>query len=402
MVVARAGAVADPPVKVPAALRPILRFTRLNARALQTVRRAVEEDDELRSRVLEAVDEDAIGRPAWLWLARPDRWREDLDALVAGVEEDRQESEAVREVTRLRRAVAGTEASARRAEAGLQRAEEDAARAREASAGDRAARREAEERAGRLEAEVARLDAERAAAVRAGKDLEDQVERERVDHEARVEAQPAGPDVAGLVGDLSDAASVAAGLGARLAEVARGLGGPGASAAPPGGGQDGGRARPGSERRRLARRRPRPLPGGVFEDSTGAAEHLFRLPGAVLLVDGYNVSMAVWPEQAILEQRRRLVDALEELHARTGVDPVVVFDGTAAGGPAPGSGSRSVRVRFTDADVEADDVVIASVDAFPLGRPVIVASSDQRVRTGARTRGANLITTPQLRSVLRR
>ncbi len=52
-----------------------------------------------------------------------------------------------------------------------------------------------------------------------------------------------------------------------------------------------------------------------------------RTPGAVLLVDGYNISHAVWWDQPIAEQRDRLVGALTELHARTGVEVDVVFDG---------------------------------------------------------------------------
>jgi predicted RNA-binding protein with PIN domain len=59
-------------------------------------------------------------------------------------------------------------------------------------------------------------------------------------------------------------------------------------------------------------------------------------------------------------------------------------------------------VRFTDAGVEADDVVIELVDAYPAARPVVVASSDRRVRSGARERGANIVSARQLLGLLRR
>ncbi|MBI2708347.1 MAG: NYN domain-containing protein, partial [Actinobacteria bacterium] len=148
------------------------------------------------------------------------------------------------------------------------------------------------------------------------------------------------------------------------------------------------------------RRRPAALPGGVLADSVEAADHLVRLATAVVLVDGYNVSMTAWPEEPIDAQRRRLVAALDELHARTGADPVVVFDGVAAGGATVDS--RCVRILFTDAAVEADDVVVDLVDGYPPSRPVVVVSSDERVRRGAAERGANVVSSAQFLVVLRR
>jgi len=48
-----------------------------------------------------------------------------------------------------------------------------------------------------------------------------------------------------------------------------------------------------------------PLPPGIFDDSVEAAEHLVRVPGVVLLVDGYNVSQLGWADLPIAEQRQR-------------------------------------------------------------------------------------------------
>jgi predicted RNA-binding protein with PIN domain len=102
------------------------------------------------------------------------------------------------------------------------------------------------------------------------------------------------------------------------------------------------------------------------------------------------------------EQRGRLLDACAELHARCGPDVEVVFDG-AGDEPTGGALVRAeVRYRFTPAGVEADDVILARLEEEPPARPVIVASSDRRVRDGARQRGANVIGARQLLGVLRR
>ena len=151
------------------------------------------------------------------------------------------------------------------------------------------------------------------------------------------------------------------------------------------------------------RRVPITLPGGVFDDSVEAAVHLLRTPGAVLVVDGYNVSMTAWPELKAADQRRRLVAGLDDLAARTLTPTEVVFDGAEVdGGWVPSAGRRLVRTRFSSVGVEADDVVIDLVQQLPAATPVIVASSDKRVREGARRGGANLLHAHQLVSLLRR
>ncbi len=148
---------------------------------------------------------------------------------------------------------------------------------------------------------------------------------------------------------------------------------------------------------------PLALPGGVFDDSVEAAEHLLRAPGAVLVVDGYNVTMTGWPELPAAEQRRRLVAAASDLAHRTATAVELVFDGAEVeplSVPAP---MRSlVRVRFSEPGVEADDVIIDMVGRIPAATPVIVASSDNRVRAAVRRRGANVLHARQLVTLLRR
>ena len=122
-----------------------------------------------------------------------------------------------------------------------------------------------------------------------------------------------------------------------------------------------------------------------------------------LLVDGYNVSLRGWPDLPISEQRRRLVDALTELAARSSCSVSVVFDGADPVWPASvPTTARVVRVSFSPADVEADDVILARVADIDRSRPVLVTSSDRRVQDGAAALGANVISSALLLAALRR
>jgi predicted RNA-binding protein with PIN domain len=151
------------------------------------------------------------------------------------------------------------------------------------------------------------------------------------------------------------------------------------------------------------RRVPLPLPAGLLDDSVEAVEHLLRAPGLLLLIDGYNVSMTGWPDLPVVEQRRRLLGALGEVAARTGTEVDVVFDGADVEPLSPPHQVRQlVRVRFSPPHVEADDVLLDLLGQIPAARPVVVASSDNRVREGARRRGANLAHARQLVGLLRR
>jgi predicted RNA-binding protein with PIN domain len=144
------------------------------------------------------------------------------------------------------------------------------------------------------------------------------------------------------------------------------------------------------------------LPPALWDDSPEAAEHLMRLPGVVLLVDGYNVSNAGWPGTPIAEQRQRLIDALTQLRARTGADVRVIFDGADVGDPQHvATTARAVHVSFSPPDVEADDLILHQVGELPGHRPVVVATSDRRVQQEADRAGANVISSSQLLRVLR-
>lgn len=110
------------------------------------------------------------------------------------------------------------------------------------------------------------------------------------------------------------------------------------------------------------------------------------LPGAHLIVDGYNVTKTGYPDLALSEQRERLIRSVSALVARTSVEATIVFDGAAVVA-APVS-TREVRVVFSPPGVIADDVIRRLVAAEPSGRVVIVVSSDREVADGVRRHGA--------------
>lgn len=451
MAVARAGEGAVPVEPAPAALRPFLQFAKLPVPALVAARRVLDADEAFRARVADELSEDDVGRAGWLFLTRPDGWQDDLDALVQGVDEARAEIADRRAENEARRRLAAVEAAARRAEEVASEARADAERAGDALADERRARREAvleteklATRARELQAERDRAraamaaaeaksgaaEAERRAASDALKGLEAEVEAYRDAVGPQPSATPEVPiapppalspapaentEAGAALGaaalaalSLADAlGAAAAALGAEIPlQEARSAGdAPGAAVVVPGSPPASAPAGREPRERRPARapgRSPSPLPPGILEDSNEAAEHLARVRQVVLLVDGYNVSQSAWPGTPIAEQRRRLVDALGELAARTGADVRVVFDGAeTVDPPSVATTSRVVRVRFSPPGIEADDVIVAEVAALPPVRPVVVATSDRRVRDECRVHGANLLRSSQLMGLLR-
>ncbi|MEA2974143.1 MAG: hypothetical protein QOG82_2601 [Actinomycetota bacterium] len=462
--VARAGEEATPIEPPPPALRPFLHFAKLPRPALVAARRVLDADEEFRARVLESVSESDIGRSGWIYLARPDGWEDELAALLAHAEDAGAAAGEKRAEGDARKRLAGAEAARRRAEDAAAASEAEATRAVAALADERKARRAAADDVARLERRLAQVTVERdrakEAASKAAAESEEggrlvaelrfaldqsqlaelaAVEDAAVAAEAAEEAAaavlsapltrvPSSPpiDTAGAAAALGEAAKAAAALAQALTGVAASLQPPGEGMGA-GSGAEGGpgaagasasaataataaEAPPPAARGPRALRRvrppvpqPVPLPPGIYDDSPEAAEHLVRVPGMVLLVDGYNVSLLGWPELPIAEQRPRLVDALAELSARSGVEVAVVFDGTDT--PYPGvvpATARPVRVQFSPPNVEADDVLISRVAELRPFRPVVVASSDRRVQAGSRLSGANVISSSQLLAVLHR
>ncbi len=423
----------------PTALRPFLGFARLSPAALSAIARVVDQDDDFRARVAASVDEDAVGRGAWLWLTRPDGWQDDLAAIEAEDRERRasraaEQREASDERSAARR-LAATQAALTRAETVGEERRLELDRLQLELDDVRRARTAADARAAELEATVADLEAARATAVRNLKEVEGRLVGRATELKAararlreleadapgpgpetrRQEVAPAqagdagatvpGPDLAAVARELARAAEGAAGLADGLAGLAAALEDRQAEAPPsplvpeptgpgPAGAEAAARPTP---------RTPVALPGGLLDDSVAAAEHLLRTPDAVLVVDGYNVTMTGWPGLGAAEQRRRLVALLSDLAARTCTRVELVFDGAEVDRGAvtvPAPARRWVRVRFSPPGIEADDVVLDLVAQLPAGRPVIVVSSDNRVREGARRGGANLLYSRQLLDTL--
>ena len=140
-------------------------------------------------------------------------------------------------------------------------------------------------------------------------------------------------------------------------------------------------------------RRARPRPRRWRRAAPRVLDQLLALPRAHLVVDGYNVSKTGWPQASLEVQRTRLLTGLAATVARTRCEVTVVFD-AAAGGPRPVVPTpRGVRVVFSPEGVIADDVIRDYVAAEPVGRVVVVATSDREVaadvaRDGARVVGA--------------
>ncbi len=136
-------------------------------------------------------------------------------------------------------------------------------------------------------------------------------------------------------------------------------------------------------------------------ESTGEPSRLnawLGLPAAHLIVDGYNVTKTGFPELTLALQRDRLVRLLGVLSARTSAEVTIVFDGAAVAVPAPPG--RGVRVLFSPPGVIADDVIRDLVAAEPIGRVLVVVSSDREVADDVRRRGARTASSSVLLALL--
>ena len=122
-------------------------------------------------------------------------------------------------------------------------------------------------------------------------------------------------------------------------------------------------------------------------DDPARLDQLLALPRAHLIVDGYNVTKRGFAEMSLEQQRKRLITGLGGIAAQTGDEVTVVFDGAERVHglpPAP----RNVRVLFSRKGDTADELIRQLVRAEPAGRPLVVVSSDREVADGVRRHGA--------------
>ncbi|MDQ1294790.1 MAG: hypothetical protein QG608_2675 [Actinomycetota bacterium] len=130
-------------------------------------------------------------------------------------------------------------------------------------------------------------------------------------------------------------------------------------------------------------------------------DRLLGVPQTHLLVDGYNVTKTGFAALALSQQRRRLVDGLAALAARTGKEITCCFDGAEV---ESGSAAlvRGVRVLFSAPGTTADDLIVRLVRAEPPGRPLVVVSTDAEVAARSREGGARTVPAPALLRLLER
>ena len=83
-------------------------------------------------------------------------------------------------------------------------------------------------------------------------------------------------------------------------------------------------------------------------DDTQWLDALLVVPGAHLVVDGYNVTKTGYGELPLEAQRTRLLAGLAGLASRTGAEVTCVFDGSEVSAAVTQPAARGVRVRWPD------------------------------------------------------
>lgn len=130
---------------------------------------------------------------------------------------------------------------------------------------------------------------------------------------------------------------------------------------------------------------------GRHADDPTLLEALLGVPTTHLVIDGYNVTKTGYGALALEAQRGRLLSGLGGLVARTGAEVTVVFDGSDTAVPVALPAPRGVRMLFSRTGETADEVVRRLVRHEPVGRPVVVVSSDKEVVDGVVRAGARAV-----------
>lgn len=142
-----------------------------------------------------------------------------------------------------------------------------------------------------------------------------------------------------------------------------------------------------ADRRELGRPgRPLEPPSELAEGTTEAARWL-AMHARLLIVDGYNATLALRSDRSLEEQRRWLIERLRPLVTRDGAAPVVIFDGDRSSGRMSDTGG--VEVRFSAAGVIADDEIVFAVAATD--DPVLVVTDDAELGARVRAEGGNVV-----------
>ncbi len=142
--------------------------------------------------------------------------------------------------------------------------------------------------------------------------------------------------------------------------------------------------------------------GSMAADDPALLEQLLALPRVHLVVDGYNVTKAAYGELPLEKQRERLSNGLAALASRSRCETTVVFDAADKVERPLVNRPRNVRVLFSPVGVIADDVIRELVAAEPVGRPVVVVTSDQAVVRDVVRDGARVVAAGALSRLLSR
>lgn len=425
------------------------------------MQQVLDRDDDFRERVADGADEKDLGRASWLFLHRPDGWGAELSLLRAAANEEHQEESATRREHAAERRLAQLGTTLTRLRDELAAAERSTASSERALASERTARLELERSRDELTQRAANLETDRSRAVRNLKDAEARdvgrldelraarsqigeleklvaqaqdlvaggegpaggegsghgefqrsesgvggpVESEIPERSAGITDRAAsspwdGTDPAAVASAVHQAAAAANALSLALDRAAQLLTPlPAEPESPVPADPDAAASSAAAKGSRPPRRSPIRLQRGVVEDSAQGVEQLLATPEVVVIVDGYNVSMEAWPLLDGGAQRSSLIAMLGAVQARTGASVHIVFDGDDDGRRPSVGAPLPVRVHFSHAEVEADDVVLDMVARLPTDRPVVVVSSDRRVRDGARRLGANIVRSSDLLSL---
>ncbi len=132
---------------------------------------------------------------------------------------------------------------------------------------------------------------------------------------------------------------------------------------------------------------------GLAEDDPAVVDEVLGVPGVHVIVDGYNVTKRGYGSLPLQAQRARLLSGLGALVGRAPESEItVVFDATAVvARPVGVAAPRGVRVVFSRSGQLADEEIIRLVRAEPVGRPVVVVTSDREVADTSRLSGARPI-----------
>ncbi len=398
VVVAQVGLRAVPPLEPPVSLKPFLRFTHKVPRpALRVARKVLDTDEAYRQRVCLVATEELIGAGGMLFVTRPEGWEEQLADLRQ--QDDTGQTEAAEVSNRkLDKKLAGLEAARDKAEKAHRQAKDDLSIARSALQDERRQRAQLAKDVARLDGLVAAKEAEltHLRELLTARDSENATlqaivqritgERDRAVQES-IGRGRIQDTIATALRSLDDVRDALLDFGSKAPDEPK----PEPRRPTP---SKSTRARwVDAGNRPSSGRQPTALPPAVFDDSNEAARHLLKVPGMVVLVDGYNVAKFKWPEVSASELRMRLVSSLGAVATKTGSNMHIIFDGIGEGTSAI-AGSGRVRVTFTKEGEEADDLILTLVAQLPISQPVMVVSSDKRVQDGARSLGANVVTTP--------